>query len=75
MSSFTPTNTSNDDTNNTSSMTINDDEIEDEITRYSTIDKDGYYTIIAVFEGDYVRFARVEEWRTSRRKSCITIRI
>ena len=33
-----------------------DDENEDEIKKYT--DKDGINTIIAVFEGDYVRFAR-----------------
>lgn len=43
-----------------------EDENEDEIKRYT--DKDGHYTIIAVFEGDYVRFARVWEWRIGRRK-------
>jgi hypothetical protein len=35
-----------------------DDENEDEIKKYT--DKDGINTIIAVFEGDYVRFARVK---------------
>jgi hypothetical protein len=49
---------SNNDTNNTS-PTINDNENEDEIKKYSkNIDERGHYTIIAVFEGDYVRFAR-----------------
>ena len=47
---------SNNDTNN-SSPTINDNEDEDEIKRYS-IDKDGHSVIIVVFEGDYVRFAK-----------------
>ena len=47
---------SNKDTNN-SSPTINDNENEDEIKRYS-IDKDGHSVIIVVFEGDYVRFAK-----------------
>jgi hypothetical protein len=38
--------------------TVPDDENEDEIKRYST-EKDGQSTtIIAVFEGDYVRFAK-----------------
>ena len=49
---------SNNDTNNTS-PTINNNENEDEIKKYSkNIDGKGHYTIIAVFEGDYVRFAR-----------------
>jgi hypothetical protein len=49
---------SNNDTNNTPS-TINDNENEDEIKKYSkNIDGRGQYTIIAVFEGNYVRFAR-----------------
>jgi hypothetical protein len=49
---------SNNDTSNTS-PTINDNENEDEIKKYSkNIDGRGHYTIIAVFEGDYVRFAR-----------------
>ena len=54
-------NTSND-TNHTSFTTINDDENEDEIKRYSKDKEDGsaHDTIIAVFEGDYVRFARVK---------------
>jgi len=34
-----------------------DDESEDEIKRYST-DKDGLFTRIAVFEGDYIRFVK-----------------
>ena len=52
-------NTSND-TNHTSFTTINDDENKDEIKRYSKDKEDGsaHDTIIAVFEGDYVRFAR-----------------
>jgi hypothetical protein len=41
------------------SSSIIDNENEDEIKRYSTTDKDEYQsTIIAVFEGDYVRFAK-----------------
>jgi hypothetical protein len=39
------------------SSSITDNENEDEIKRYSA-DKDGHFTIIAVFEGDYVRFAK-----------------
>ena len=35
---------------------VDDDENEDEIKRY--INKNNHYTIIAVFEGDYVRFSR-----------------
>ena len=52
-------NTSND-TNHTSFTTIYDDENEDEIKRYSKDkeDESAHDTIIAVFEGDYVRFAR-----------------
>ena len=38
------------------SITDDDDESEDEIKRY--INKHNHYTIIAVFEGDYVRFSR-----------------
>ena len=49
---------SNNDTNNTPS-TINDNENEDEIKKYSkNIDGRCHYTIIAVFEGNYVWFAR-----------------
>ena len=47
-----------DDTNHTSFTTINDDENEDEIKRYSKDKEDGSAHVIAVFEGDYVRFAR-----------------
>jgi hypothetical protein len=55
-------NTSND-TNNTTFIMINnedEDENEDEIKRYSKDKEDGngHDTIIAVFEGDYVRFAK-----------------
>ncbi|HJT83979.1 MAG TPA: hypothetical protein VJ697_05810 [Nitrososphaeraceae archaeon] len=39
------------------SSSIVDKEDEDEIKRY-LIDKDSHSTIIAVFEGDYVRFAK-----------------
>jgi hypothetical protein len=34
----------------------NDDENQDEIRKYTN--KHSHYTIIAVFEGDYVRFSR-----------------
>jgi hypothetical protein len=56
MSSFS--NTSND-TNNTTFIMINNED-EDEIKRYSKDKEDGngHDTIIAVFEGDYVRFAK-----------------
>ena len=40
-----------------SASSLIDKEDEDEIKRYST-DKDGLFTRIAVFEGDYVRFAK-----------------
>jgi hypothetical protein len=39
------------------SPSINNKEDEDEIKRYF-VEKDGLSTIIAVFEGDYVRFAK-----------------
>ena len=49
----------NNDANNIPPPTINDNEDEDEIKKYSkNIDGRGHYTIIAVFEGNYVRFAR-----------------
>jgi hypothetical protein len=56
MDSFS--NTSND-TNNTTFTMINN-ENEDEIKRYSKDKEDGngHDTITAVFEGDYVRFAK-----------------
>ena len=39
--------------------TINDNEDEDEINKYTkNIDEGGHYTIIPVFEGNYVCFAR-----------------
>jgi hypothetical protein len=51
----------NNDANNIPPPTINDNEDEDEINKYSkNIDGGGHYTIIAVFEGNYVRFARQE---------------
>ena len=40
-----------------SASSLIDKEDEDEIKRYST-DKDGLFTRIAVFEGDYVSFAK-----------------
>ena len=49
----------NNDANNIPPPTINDNEDEDEIKRYSkNVDGGGHYTIITVFEGNYVRFAR-----------------
>jgi hypothetical protein len=47
---------SNTNSNNNSNITYDDDENEDEIKRY--LDKDGHSTIIVVFEGNYVRFAK-----------------
>jgi hypothetical protein len=41
---------------NNSTTTPDNDENEDEIKRYT--DKEGLNTILAVFEGDYVRFAK-----------------
>lgn len=52
---------------NNMSTTTHDDENEDEIKRY--IDKDGRNTIIAVFEGDYVRFALELEKKEGRKLS------
>jgi hypothetical protein len=50
---------------NTNKSTIirDNDENEDEIKRY--IDKEGLNTILAVFEGDYVRFAKELQNRES----------
>ena len=47
---------SNTNNNNSSIAYDDDDENEDEIKRF--IDKDGHNTIIVVFEGNYVRFAK-----------------
>lgn len=50
--------------NTNKSTTIRDNhENEDEIKRYT--DKDGLNTILAVFEGDYVRFAKELQNRES----------
>lgn len=50
--------------NTNKSTTIRDnDENEDEIKRYT--DKEGLNTILAVFEGDYVRFAKELQNRES----------
>jgi hypothetical protein len=50
--------------NTNKSTTIQDnDENEDEIKRYT--DKEGLNTILAVFEGDYVRFAKELQNRES----------
>ena len=53
--STSPVNNNSQETSRHTSIT-DDDEDEDEIKRY--INKHNRYTIIAVFEGDYVRFSR-----------------
>ncbi|HEX7256475.1 MAG TPA: hypothetical protein VF242_00315 [Nitrososphaeraceae archaeon] len=53
--STSPVNNNSQETSHHTSIT-DDDEDEDEIKRY--INKHNHYTIIAVFEGDYVRFSR-----------------
>ena len=55
ISSNTDTNTKKS-SKSTSPVNKNSDENEDEIKRY--INKYNHYAIIAVFEGDYVRFSR-----------------
>jgi hypothetical protein len=51
----------NNDANNIPPPTTNDNEDEDKINKYSkNTDGGGHYTIIAIFEGNHVRFARQE---------------